>query len=1238
MVGCTDYSQDIEDVNARLDQLTANQISSLTSQVSALEAYTTYLKGLDIENNVKALKENVAALQAVDATLTSELAAANANIAALSTELNKANADIQALNTDLDAVKAEAQANAAAIATANAKIQELVAEDATLAAQLNSLAANVQSNADAISANAGDIAALKTSVAALQSDIATYKALINGQIAALDTRLAAAETALATAQADIEAIEAQIEAIKADIAADKDDLANYKAETAATIEVVKKSIEDLGSEMDAKFDEVNAKFKDYVLTETFNLKINGLLNKLDKAKADYNAQIKALTKVVNANAAASAAQDALLAEADEAIKARVSALETSVETINGQIATINAKQAALEAQVAGIVSSLATTDGKVATNATNIQANADAIAALQSALTASNTAIAAAQNTISDIQTNLSAVSVKVDDLLKRIQTLVYLPDYNDGKATIRQADLYGLVLPGVPSVLTYKVAPADLASQIVSAYVQDPSVFSYDVVEVATRAAAAAALEIKSVKSNNPGEISVEVVPANFDGGFYTGAKSYSAALKLSDGNNNRSSEYTNLIAGAAPAITLDPTPVTQNQAIEYISNDQKKFFEPSEPKFIVAGDATKYTAAQLITKYGYDVRPYVQQTIFDPVYSNPSLISLYSYAQPDCEETLGFNGPVKYAVVGMNVNTPLDQRRAAAQTTVTMNMEFHVIINNVDKAYVPYTGVLTVNKIQMTSAHTATATWNWTENVAQDAANYQGTPTPYVNAGIVNVKGENDLARGGVTFADLVAATPASITVFDAAGVAAPSVAISNYAVDANGVVAYDVTGHEYGKSYTVKVVYEYPYATVTLTSALTTVDRSREPIEVVLPEKTIAFVRDIDVDTDIESVKSFYDDPKMSYAANANGKFTWAQFVQESVMQPVPFFQQAPAQAVFDYPADDIRYYIDVTAADIAANYTYDGTKYSRTFVDHVFTTYGQEVIVKKNIVITLPNITLAHSPYRVALDGSVYYSDVEPNFSAAGVANYSAPDAFSVYAVNLNDAFLPVINGTTYVWSDPAVTAQFVNVDYSFVSAPTSTGISIASNVINYNGWDKKVKVTGKMYITNSDASKIYLPTPFDNNGIYSSYEVRKYEPFKSFTALTVEDQVVNNAQVYSKNVLKYLSLVDARGYECLKNGAWVAGNGSNGFATGSTPNTVYSAGSLLDYQVVLPANIDPTIANEVSLVGNTLNFNYDSSLSLQQPLVVKVIVTLNHTWAVPNDTENNVRELYFTFRK
>ena len=214
---------------------------------------------------------------------------------------------------------------------------------------------------------------------------------------------------------------------------------------------------------------------------------------------------------------------------------------------------------------------------------------------------------------VADLVERLAAAEVNISVLTERVQSLVYVPEYSDGKATLNFALLVpefnvdgkpnrpneegntnepNIAFIPVKDTLRFKVNSTSetAVAELVEAYKADPTILSFDLEGVTVRGASAgdAVLEIVGAYEDEDGYLAVEVLARNFDPEFYystiaceelqwtefTGeyapskeyyqgiyqiatqypnTKGYSASLVLNqaDQKNNVASEFTNLIAG---------------------------------------------------------------------------------------------------------------------------------------------------------------------------------------------------------------------------------------------------------------------------------------------------------------------------------------------------------------------------------------------------------------------------------------------------------------------------------------------------------------------------------------------------------------------------------------------------------------------------------------------------------------------------------------------------------------
>ena len=241
----------------------------------------------------------------------------------------------------------------------------------------------------------------------------------------------------------------------------------------------------------------------------------------------------------------------------------------------------------------------------------------------------------------------VKALQSQINDLLARVQSIVLVPEYNDGKATIHFASLDGYPIIG-PSVLKYRVQAvkgedaASISEALVKAWKNNPDALQYHVVPVKERTRNAqpeATLNIENVTAEKD-FIYVTVRPADFDGAFYTSVMdqksnvealvdglfsrttSYSAAIIFTDGVNNVTSEYYNLYPEATE-VTMKIVIPDEEGSVKDITNvfpgeERQKlaYTDVETSKAILAGhdllftvNGEDYTKDALVKEFGYDI-----------------------------------------------------------------------------------------------------------------------------------------------------------------------------------------------------------------------------------------------------------------------------------------------------------------------------------------------------------------------------------------------------------------------------------------------------------------------------------------------------------------------------------------------------------------------------------------------------------------------------------------------------
>ena len=387
--------------------------------------------------------------------------------------------------------------------------------------------------------NTAAIDALNAEIAALKNELADAQAAADEAKEAAEEAKEAADEAQGTAEEALEAAEAAA------------------LEAAANANAIESLIDELETLKTAYYVEV-AKLETALAGKVDQTEYDAFVAELNTKLA---AALERLTTVEG--------NVSKLLDAEISIKARLDVLEAFKDAATLRIDSLKTDLTAAEAEIDKLWEAVNTNKSDIVT----LKADLDIAEAL----------LEDHSKKISDLYDKYSAVAAQVATLLARIQSLVYVPEYSDGKADI----LYGtinttagssasaisdLMIVSHASTLKYKVN-ADNAAEVASAIAAAKNDLSYEVKTVKTRAQEelVPALEIVNVTAEN-GYILVDVYAKNFAKEFFLGKKNmYSAALKLSDGNNNTTTEFTNLTAVKVNELTPVVEPKEELHEIPY-------------------------------------------------------------------------------------------------------------------------------------------------------------------------------------------------------------------------------------------------------------------------------------------------------------------------------------------------------------------------------------------------------------------------------------------------------------------------------------------------------------------------------------------------------------------------------------------------------------------------------------------------------------------------------------------
>ena len=474
-----DYNGKINTAVENLTKKINDAVSQLTGEIDDLET---------LMNTELAKKLDVAVYNADKEALAQTIAGINQAI----TDVN------DALNAAKDRIKALEDADyQGQIDAAKDRIQAL--EDAHFQDQIDAAKDRITTLENLL---AGDwkgktvkqtIDALQEAIDDVAQSVTDLETTVNGKINALDERLTKAEAAIKKINEEtIPALQGQINtinnvtipALKTDIEAlksgklDKSEFEAYKTATAATIALMQQAIQNLADTkldkavfnekmelLDKQIADILAKFDDYVLKTTFEdfVKIAATKAELAEVKAELEGRIKVCEDLLAGNWGGKTVQEyidakdaALQEQIDKIVKELIPALDERVKALEKTVNEVILPQIqfALDYEGDGLQGYI---DDK----------DAETLAAAK----------AYTDTEVQKVRDELNAFKAQMYDLLhqlaSRIQSIVYVPDYDDLKITSNMAKT---TVPGVegalyidqPTAITYKILPAEYAAAVV--------------------------------------------------------------------------------------------------------------------------------------------------------------------------------------------------------------------------------------------------------------------------------------------------------------------------------------------------------------------------------------------------------------------------------------------------------------------------------------------------------------------------------------------------------------------------------------------------------------------------------------------------------------------------------------------------------------------------------------------------------------------------------------------------
>ena len=470
--GCTDYEVDIQKVDKKVDDLTSGKVATLESQVAALQATVATLE--------------TAADHKADID-----------------KLNKAISDLQtALNGEISGLKDRVKA----------------IEDADFQKQINTLTEKYQ--------ELENNKASKEELAQVEADL---RLLISGEIGKLDTRLKAVEKTVDDLTKEggiidqikdrIKAIEDELPTIRQNITdlqngkldkAEFDDYYKkaYEKYTKATIDLMQEAIDALTA-LTAGFPE-DKTIKEYIDEADQTLKDDYTAKYLAVVAKAFGSEAK-MEEMKGTLLGRLEACEALLAgdwgdkTVKEYIDGEVDNLQDQIDVIDEKILDLQSRVGTLEASMDKVLAALEfcakeDEDGNVTYDLQGYIDDADKV--LQDQIDEiwnwiDEYLIPTLNEIFADIYDQLETLNNRVLEALTRIQSIQYVPDYDDLKITTNMSYVYKaeslrarsenetedefvpVVFVDQPTQVTYQFLPAQYAQDVadgVEQFVTDPS------------------------------------------------------------------------------------------------------------------------------------------------------------------------------------------------------------------------------------------------------------------------------------------------------------------------------------------------------------------------------------------------------------------------------------------------------------------------------------------------------------------------------------------------------------------------------------------------------------------------------------------------------------------------------------------------------------------------------------------------------------------------------------------
>ena len=244
-----------------------------------------------------------------------------------------------------------------------------------------------------------------------------------------------------------------------------------------------------------------------------------------------------------------------LEEVDAALENEIETLKSSDKATENEIAALEQADKKLDSKISDLRNYVNSEINKAkneaaATYATLDQLNSakeelndlkSAVSKLEVSLTTKiDNVIAVLDAKIADLEARLKAVEDKVDDLLSRIQSVSYIPEYDDGKVLVERMSSKSW------GELSFRISPKDAVVELEKVW---STALSCEAFHPKTRAVSFVKLAVTEFEGDaESGVVTVKISGEGLSDEFFAGEQTAKVALVISDGNNQIVSEYADM------------------------------------------------------------------------------------------------------------------------------------------------------------------------------------------------------------------------------------------------------------------------------------------------------------------------------------------------------------------------------------------------------------------------------------------------------------------------------------------------------------------------------------------------------------------------------------------------------------------------------------------------------------------------------------------------------------------